>query len=223
MNDNFQYGDIIFLGIIAIFVILRLRSMLGQDKGIDPRDLWKNATNAVSQEKVVQFPGIIIKKEPPEDEIAKEFAANPVIAEGLKAIKSADNSFNFKDFLGGAKVAFEWVLESYSKGDKEKLKMVLSEERFKHFSEDLDQKAGQEQKHETTLIAINESDITEAGMRGNVAFISVQFTTEQVNVVRDKDNNVIEGSVSEIEKAVDIFTFERDVTSRDPNWKITAT
>lgn len=220
MNDSFQYGDIIFLALVAIFVAFRLRAMLGKNTGLDPSEVWKNATRNVSPPKMEQFADRNTPKTEEEPEYLKD---KPEIAKGLQAIKKADNAFSTTDFLSGAKIAFEWVVEAFSKGDKEKLRKILSAERFKHFSDEIDVRKADEVKHETTLVSILNEEITEASLTGNTAHITVQFTTEQINVMRDKQNKVVGGDPSQIEKAIDIWTFERDVSSRDPNWKIIAT
>lgn len=224
MNDSFQYTDIIFLGVVAVFLVLRLRSMLGRDSGIDPREVWKNASRNMNPGMADVFPSHTPVKQSQEEELVPpQLQDNKLVADGLKAIRDADKTFSTSDFLAGAKVAFEWVVEAFSKGDKEKLRAVLSEERFKRFAEDIDTRVSSNSRRETTLVSISAADITEASIRGNTASITIQFTTEQINVMRDKDNKVVGGDPSVIEKAIDIWTFERDVASRDPNWKIVAT
>lgn len=223
MSDGFQYGDLIFLGVIAIFVMLRLRAMLGRDEGIDPKTLWKQPNTIIQQDNVVPFPLQEKPVDPLEQEMEARITTNPQLGEGLKAIKAADGSFNFQEFLAGAKIAFEWVVDAYNKQDKEKLKMVLSEERFQHFSESLDAQAQAETRFETTLVAITQVHITEAGMRGTIAWVNVEFLSEQMNVTKDKENKIVGNDNSVIEHAHDLFTFERDVNSRDPNWKIVGT
>lgn len=221
MSESFQYGDIIFLGLIALFIVLRLRSMLGRDDGTDKKEVWKNATRLMPEDKVMQFPLNPAIRKPVPEEISTE--TDPVVAQGLKAIREADASFSTTDFIHGAKIAFEWVVDAFARSDKDKLRMVLSEERFAHFAEEIDRRASDEHKYQSTLVAVISADITEAELAGTTARITIQFTTEQVNIVRDRDNTLISGNPNEIERLLDIWTFERDTRSRDPNWKITAT
>lgn len=226
MGDNFQYGDLIFLGLIAVFLVLRLRAMLGKDSGIDPREAWRQATRTQPQEKVFVLPESAIrpqKKEKEEDTALEKLKDNVGVSEGLRAIKQVDAQFSATEFINGSKLAFEWVVGAYSKGERDKLKMLLSDERYKYFSDDLDVNLKEGKFPETTLVAITAADITEAGMHDGRAQITVQFTSEQIHVVRDKDKNVISGDPSAIEHVVDIWTFERDPASHDPNWKIIAT
>jgi len=224
MSDSFQYADIVFLALIAAFIALRLRAMLGRGTGLDPREVWKQATRDGMPEKAPVFPDRAAKKpEPEEDVVPPQLQANRPVSEGLRAVKAADPNFSTTEFLLGARLAFEWVIQAFAKGEKEKLRALLSEERLAHFIADIDARAQDEITHEATLVSVLATDITEAAMVATRAQITVQFTSEQVHVGRDKDKNVVSGDPSSIEKVVDVWTFERDTTSRDPNWKITAT
>jgi predicted lipid-binding transport protein (Tim44 family) len=225
MSDGFQYVDLIFLGLIAAFVALRLRSMLGKGTGIDPRDIWKQATRETVTDKkpAATERERPVRKAAPEEEAAEAQQLSPTVASGLKAIRAADTSFSSADFISGAKLAFEWVVDAFAKGDRDKLRMLLSDERFQHFAEALEARSKDGLKHESTLVSILAADITEAQMQGTRAHLTMQFTSEQVSVARDKEGKVVSGDTSAIEKVIDVWTFERDTSSRDPNWKITAT
>lgn len=224
MGEGFQYGDLIFLGLVALFIGLRLRSMLGKQTGLDPREAWKKATREASQEKVIQIPDRVSKAQKQEEEIILEkLKGNVSVSDGLKAIKQADPQFSTTDFVAGSKLAFEWVVSAFSKGDKDKLKMLLSDDRYREFVREVDANLEAGKIQDTTLVAITAADIIEAAMVGSRAQITVQFATEQVSVTRDKDKNIISGDASAIENVVDTWTFERDTASRDPNWKITVT
>jgi len=222
MSDGFQYGDIIFLGLVALFVGLRLRSMLGRNSGMDPRELWKQASRDVKPANTpVVLP--VRKGAADEDLIPPGAQGNPAVADGLKAIRATDATFSTTEFLSGARLAFEWVVNAFSRGDKDKLRTLLSQERFQSFASEIDARAGSGTIQENTLVSILNADVTEASLQGARAHITVQFTSEQVHVTRDKDKNIVSGDPSNIERVVDVWTFERDTASRDPNWKITAT
>ena len=224
MSDSFQYADIILLAFIAAFVALRLRAMLGRKEGLDPREAWKQATREPDVEKPPVFAERAVKKPVPAEEVLPpQIEANKTVADGLRAIKAADANFSVTDFVSGAKLAFEWVVQAFARGEKDKLRALLSDERFSHFAADIAARAQDKVTHETTLVSVLATDITEAMLAGNKAHVTVQFTSEQVNVSRDKDKNVTSGDPLAIEKVIDVWTFERDVNSRDPNWKIIAT
>jgi predicted lipid-binding transport protein (Tim44 family) len=225
MSDNFQFGDIV-LGLIALFVILRLRAVLGRTDGVNPREGWRQATRESLQEKAFIFHDALFRKNAtdkttPEKPDLSGFSATT--AEGLNAIRGADAHFSTTDFLNGARQAFDWVVEAFNKGDREKLRLLLSEERYRHFAAALDERTLRGLRPETTLVSMQESDITEATLVGTRASITVQFTTEQVQVVRDAEGKLVEGDPSITEKVIDVWTFERDVQARDPNWKVVAT
>jgi predicted lipid-binding transport protein (Tim44 family) len=225
MGDGFQYGDLIFLGLIAVFIGLRLRAMLGKETGLDPREAWKQATREVPpQEKVIQLNDRAAKaQKQEEDNILEKLKSNSPVTDGLKAIKLVDPKFSTTDFVSGAKLAFEWVVSAFSKGDKDKLKLLLSDDRYREFVREIDANAEAGKFQETTLVSVTAADIVEAVMIGTKAQITVQFATEQIHITRDKDKNIISGDASTIENVVDTWTFERDTTARDPNWKITVT
>src|SRR5271154_4723724 len=106
MSDGFQYGDIIFLGLMAAFVALRLRSMLGKGGSLDPRDVWKQATRDLEQEKEPTNPERAARKPSAgEDVVPVSLQENPAVVAGLKAIRAADANFSAMEFLSGAKLA----------------------------------------------------------------------------------------------------------------------
>ena len=224
MSDGLQYGDLIFLGLIAVFILLRLRSMLGRDAGIDPREMWKQSMRDPAQEKAAATAERLLRKPVTEEDIVPAtLKDNASVASGLKAIRAADAQFSTTEFLPGAKLAFEWIVDAFSKGNKDKLRALLSDERYQHFADAIDSRGKDGLAHETTLVSILAADITEAELKGSRAHITVQFTSEQVSVARDKEGKVVSGDLSAIEKVIDVWTFERDVSSKDPNWKISAT
>lgn len=225
MGEGFQYGDLIFLALVALFIGFRLRAMLGKQTGFDPREAWKQATrDAQPQDKVIQIPDRISKAQQQEEEsILEKLKGNTTVTDGLKAIKQADAQFSPTEFIAGAKMAFEWVVSAFSKGDRDKLRMLLSDERYKEFTREIDANMQAGRQQDTTLVAITAADILEAALVGTKAQVTVQFVTEQISVIRDKDGNIISGDASAIENVVDTWTFERDTNSRDPNWKITLT
>src|ERR1700678_2707123 len=103
MSDGFQYGDIIFLGLIAAFVALRLRSMLGKGSNLDPREVWKQATRDLTLEKTPFPPERSVKKlSPEEDAVPASLQENSAVVSGLKAIRGMDPNFSTTDFLSGA-------------------------------------------------------------------------------------------------------------------------
>ncbi len=148
---------------------------------------------------------------------------NSPVAETIRQIKAKDPQFTATGFLQGAKAAFEMVFDAFAKGDRQTLKMLLSEAIFQHFSRELDQRNAQANKSETTLVSVTGKEISQATLDKNTARLTVHFESEQVTVVRGPKGEIVEGNPSELHHVEDQWVFERDVTSKNPNWKIIET
>jgi predicted lipid-binding transport protein (Tim44 family) len=115
------------------------------------------------------------------------------------------------------------IVEAYAAGDKETLRPLLADDVFGGFERAIDERAARGQTLDTQLITIREAEITKAEMQGSRARVTVRFVSEQVNVVRDRGGRVVEGDPGSAEEVVDIWTFERDLRSDDPNWLLVET
>jgi len=238
MNDVFDIYTIIFLA-LAVFIFLRLRSVLGQRTGRErpPYDPY-SAREPVrpATEKVVALP-----KRTPEATQApvEQVPATPVaasaerwkgiaaagtpIAAGLDAIAAGDAEFDGAHFIAGARAAYEMIVTAFADGDRRTLKNLLSPEVYDGFDHAIGAREKKGEKVETRFVAIDSADITHAEMRGRVAQLTVRFVSQLVSVTRDKDGAVIDGSPDKVTDVTDVWTFARDISSRDPNWKLVAT
>jgi predicted lipid-binding transport protein (Tim44 family) len=224
MSEGIPYADIIILALVAGFILLRLRSVLGQKIGNDNPDFFKkNKPDELERDTIIRpsekQPKPKMKEEAVQDSYLQSAPESPTV-ETLKAIKAKDSEFSATEFLQGAKMAFEMIFEGFSKADRAPLKMLLSEALFKQFDAELEARAKEESKTETTLVSVTAREISRAELSGSTARLTVNFTSEQITVVRDKDHKIIEGDPSEVLEVLDEWTFERDITSRNPNWKI---
>jgi len=225
--SDIPYADLIILALIAGFILLRLRSVLGSKPGDD--FFAKKQQSAADrlqfkQDPVVQLDEKSLKPKPKEEADAYlMMLADGPVAESLRQIKSKDPQFTATGFLQGAKAAFEMVFDAFVKGDRQTLKMLLSDPIFQHFSHELDNRTKQENKSETTLVSVIAKDITQAISDKNMARLTVHFESEQVTVIRGPKGNIVEGNPSELHHVEDQWTFERDLTSKNPNWKIIET
>jgi len=224
MSEGIPYADLVILALIAGFILLRLRSVLGQKTGNENPDFFKKKT----LEKTVVEPIIRptdkllkprIKEEQPQDTYLQTLG-DDATASTLKQMKDKDGEFSATIFLQGAKMAFEMVFEGFAKGDKAPLKMLLAEPLYKQFESEIDATAVPERKTETTLVSVAAKDIIKAELDNSIARLTVKFLSEQITVVRDMDGKIIEGDASEVNDVVDEWTFERDIASKNPNWKI---
>jgi predicted lipid-binding transport protein (Tim44 family) len=224
--DGLPFADIIILGLIAVFIVLRLRNTLGKEVGHKPdlEDLRNRLEGKPVEEKVVDMQG---QPAPAADEktVKAEAAAREAIGDlgllaGVDAIAAVDANFSINGFLEGAKGAFEWVLKAYSAGDVDTLKMLLAAPIFEEFNHALEAAKAQNTKTETTLVAIKDAQILAASLEKNIARVTVRFVSDQVEVVRDAEGKIIDGDPSKTEVVEDQWVFERDVKSRNPNWMV---
>jgi predicted lipid-binding transport protein (Tim44 family) len=241
MGNGFQFLDIILLAAIAAFLVLRLRGVLGKRTGLDKRsaDPFGPRERAEDEdEKVISLPdrskgtraedtgqedaGAEEEIAPEAAEAEAEAAATPLAA-GLRQIKRADKSFDEDGFVTGARTAFEWVIEAFARGDAKTLRPLLSNDVYGDFSGAIEERQNAGQVLETTLVGITEAQIIEAELQGRTAFVTIKFVSEQVNVVRDSDGEVVEGDPNHVTKITDIWTFARNTRSRDPDWTLVAT
>jgi predicted lipid-binding transport protein (Tim44 family) len=226
MNDGIPYADIVILALIAGFILLRLRSVLGSKMGNDHPDYFNRPANVLPEklEPVVQIDEKSLKPKPQEETDAyMATLSNPAVSEVLNSIKDKDTQFSATHFLEGARGAFEMIFEAFAKGDGETLKFLLSDPIFQEFSKHMAARGTQENKTETTLVSVQAKDITHASIDGTVAHITVKILSEQVTVVRNPKGEIVDGNPSDIHHVDDNWTFERDVTAKNPNWKVIET
>lgn len=225
MGGDFQFFDIIILAMIAGFLVLRLRRVLGRRDGHegkypDPfRDAPENDKDTFDEDNVVQLPD---RSGETTDAMADIDEDDPIAA-GLTRIRIADPSFDPNMFAEGAKVAFEMVLTAFASGDRKTLKGLLSPDVYRNFEEAISEREQAGEELEDTLVGIKVSKIIEAAMDGNQAMVTVKFTSEQISVLRDAEGQVIDGNPNEVIDVTDFWTFSRDTRSSDPNWTLVGT
>lgn len=226
MSEEFPYADIIILALIAGFVLLRLRSILGQkNEGDKPNFFQPSKDRSQEDSEPVVLLGEKSIKARPRVEIDPYAAA---LSEGsllqtINDIKAKDPSFNATIFIEGAKMAFEMVFDAFNKGDKQTLSALLSQEIYDDFIRDLEVREKQEHKQETTLLSVFAKEIKRVKLDKNIAQITIYFESEQVTVERGKTGEIVGGDPSDVQHVHDEWVFERDVTSKNPNWKIIET
>tara|TARA_B100000886_G_scaffold116254_1_gene78178 strand:- start:2709 stop:3311 length:603 start_codon:yes stop_codon:yes gene_type:complete len=192
MNNSFGYLDIILLGMIAGFIILRLRSILGRKTGHESK-VYPNFS-----EKKFSMP----QKEPKTPE------------KNLNILEGKDK----KEFLRGAEIAYESILTSFSNGDLIKLKALLSPDMFSNFSEAIKLRKKDNIKSEFTFIGVKESSVEKYAKIKDNLFATVKFVAEVISVKRDKNNNIIEGNPDKIKFVTDNWKFTKNINNNSPNW-----
>jgi len=197
MSSQFGFIDIILLAMFAGFIILRLRNILGRKTGYQGKP-----TNRY-------FPKGM--------EVLKDIENNEAIREG-----NVDEEAK-KQFLKGADVAYEQIITSFAKGDKKSLKGLIGKGLFGEFSEVIDERKKKELKYETTFIGIKSSKILEFKKIENVYKVTVDFVSEIITCVKDKNNQIIEGNPDVIKTVNDVWKFSKNMWSQDPTWYLVET
>lgn len=230
MNEGFQFLDIILFAMVAAFLVLRLRSVLGRRTGHQPRppdNMTPRRTEPEPEGNVIELPDRTGEHaESPADtglaDAPGSGERSPLEA-GLTQIQIADPSFKREEFLGGARSAFEMVVHAFAVGDTGTLRSLLNDDVFENFQTAIGDRLKAGQTLETTVIGIKSAEVIEAAMHGRNAVVTVKFVSEQVNVTRDTAGNAVDGDPNQVTDVIDIWTFSRNTRSRDPNWKLVET
>lgn len=226
MGDGFQFLDIVLFAMVAAFLVLRLRSVLGRRTGHEqPRQdpMSQRSQEREKEGNVIELPGRSDNRNGENTAATAGFEADDPIAGGLTRIGIADNSFDPTSFVEGARSAFEMIVQAFASGDKDTLRNLLADDVFEGFNEAIDERAKENHTLETSIIGIKSADIVEADMVERNAMVTIKFVSEQVNVTRDSEGRIIEGDPNQITDITDIWTFSRNTKSRDPNWKLVET
>lgn len=236
MGHMFDVTTIIFL-VLAVVIFLRLRSVLGKRTGherppYDPysarnRDADSAETSTRADDNIIPLPGQAPTSGPSQaseaatlDKVAPEGTA---LNEALRKILSADRSFDPQGFVQGARAAYEMIVTAFAAGDRKTLKNLLSRDVYDGFVAAISDRESRGETIESTFVGIDKADIVEAAMKGNTAQVTVKFRSELISATRDRDGAIVDGDPNAVSDVTDIWTFARDTTSRDPNWKLVAT
>ena len=193
MNYSFEYIDIILLAMIAGFIFLRLRGILGKKSGFEDK---------MSASFAHDFPA----------EKSKKTSNEKTFDEKAK-----------KDFLSGAKIAYETIITSFSSGNLKNVKPLLDKKVYDQFDEAIKTRDASGQVSETTFIGIDTAEIKNHENKKGFLEVTVSFVSEIISCVKDKDNNILSGDPKKIKKVFDTWTFSKDVTSNNPNWLLIST
>lgn len=216
MGDGYQFIEIVVFAVIAGVLVVRLRSVLGRRTGTEQRrDPFTPPSSDMPPQKVVPLPRRNRLAPPP---------AGPLpLGQALDQLKAADKSFDEKAFLGGARAAFEIIVNAFAKGDSATLEPLLSHEVYASFAAAIRERAARHETLSTNLLTLKTVDIAEASLAADIAQVTVRFVSDQINVTRTAEGKVVDGNPDQVEEKTDLWTFSRPVNSRDPNWTLVAT
>ena len=233
MDGGIPFIDIIFFAMVAAFLILRLRSVLGRRTGNErqrPTEFGRRPEVARG-DAVRNDPsrGEASRGDKPSDNVVtlpdrgKAVRTEGPAAAGLARIQAADPSFDEGRFLQGARAAFEMIVTAFANGDRDTLRPLTSGEVFANLERAMRERETAGHTFDSTLVGIKDVDLVAADLDGREARVTVRFVSEQVNVTRDSEGQTIAGSASAVDEVTDLWTFARDTRSRDPNWLLVAT
>jgi predicted lipid-binding transport protein (Tim44 family) len=145
------------------------------------------------------------------------------LGQGLDAIVAQDSSFDPRHFLSGARSAYEMIVLAFANGDRRALRDLLSSEVYDSFDAVIKDREKHEQKTETRFVSIDKAELVGAEMRDRTAQLAVRFVSQMISVTRDKTGTIVDGNPDKVADITDVWTFARDTSSRDPNWKLVGT
>lgn len=240
MSQYFDFTTIIFM-VIALFVFLRLRNTLGTRTGTEEKPpqndrVSKTATNDNKGEKednVVSLPisegvappkldadTVALKRK---NEITKIAGGNEDVQAGLLAIADSDQDFWAKEFLAGARSAYEMIVTAFASGDQKTLRNLLDKEVYESFSAVITDRESRKENVEFTFVGFNGVSITDAELENSTARISIHFKSQVISATKTESGELIDGDEVAVTDIADAWTFSRSMKARDPNWKLVAT
>lgn len=244
MDGRIDLTTLLFL-VLAVVIFLKLRSVLGRRTGHEQtryerlkaqQEASQRNGKLVGQDKVVTLPRrereevearpAVAQAETRTDveERAKGLAgANGELAEDLVAIVRADTTFDPDQFLKGARAAYELIVTAFAEGNRRALKDLLSRDVYDGFVGAISERESRGEQIDQSFVGIRSADIVEAELKNGIAQLSIKFVSELISATRDKAGEVITGDPKRIKEVTDIWTFAREVASRNPNWKLVAT
>ncbi|MGR3502102.1 Tim44/TimA family putative adaptor protein [Pseudaestuariivita sp.] len=212
--------QLLVLAGIAVFLILRLKSVLGTREGFEKPPADAPATAGPSRQRSFE-----VIEGGPDPDIVDHVPAGSPAAEALAQMKGAEPSFGVSDFLGGARGAYEMILMGFERGDMAEIKPFLSDDVYESFAEVVENREQQGLKVEAEFVGVRELSLTDAEFdpATSIGEVTVKFIGEMTSVVRDAGGTIVEGEPGKIKRQKDVWTFARTMGADDPNWQLVAT
>lgn len=210
---------IVILALVALFIGLRLYSVLGERTGHEQQPILKPADPDARVEPRVTRPPVAS----PTPAEGGDLAYVPLAGPGVRAILAADPAFDVASFLEGAKAAYRMILEAFWKGDLDAIRPHVDPHVFETFAGAVEQRTRDGLTLDNRLVAIDQSVISEANVERSLAVLTVRFEADIAAVTRNAEGEVVAGSMSDAVQTRDLWTFRRDLSSRDPNWLLIET
>jgi len=240
MSEAFDIYTLLFL-VLAVVIFIRLRNVLGRRTGNErpPYDPYttpdaKRAGAPEPNEAVVALPRGRSSRAPLgeasgpsmediEARLGRHAVKDSPLGQSLTALIRVDPGFDPGQFVDGAKAAYEMIVMAFAEGDEAALKQLLGSDVYEGFQRAMREREARGEKVESSLVGIDKADIIESEVKNRTAYVTVKFVSEMISVTRDAEGEVVEGDPKKVREVTDIWTFARDITSKNPNWKLVAT
>ena len=210
---------IVILALVALFIGLRLYSVLGERSGHEQQPILKPADQDARVEPRPAQPSVA----PAITQDSGDLAFLPTAGPGIRAILAADPGFDVARFLEGAKAAYRMILEAFWKGDLEAMRSHVDAHVFETFAGAVEQRQKDGLKLDNRLVAFDQAIISEATIERSLAVLTVRFEADIAAITRNAEGEVVAGSMSDAVQTRDLWTFRRDLSSSDPNWLLIET
>lgn len=222
-----SFLDIILLAMVAGFILLRLRSVLGRRTGHEPHpgEGVNEPNRGGDDDNVVPLPDQTSREAAVErrKESAKLWADDSPIAGGLTQIKIADPKFDVDNFIDGSRAAYEMIVTAFAAGDHDTLRNLLADDVYESFAGAIDEREEAGRTLEQAIVAVEGAEIAEAELNGRDAEVTVKFVTDMISTLKDENGEPLPGQSTGPRRVTDIWTFGRDTGVRDPNWRLIET
>lgn len=236
MSSSIDMSTIVF-GLLALFVIWQLRAVLGKRTGAErpperPAPLAREAdrepmarpSEPANEDRVIRMSEMRERARFEDADRWKPYVeAGTPVGDGLDAIARRDPSFNLREFVEGAKQAYEMIVTAFAKGDKRALQSLLAKDVYDGFAAAIADRETRGETAETTFVSIDDVKVERATLDGSTADVTLRLHSKLISAVRARDGAVVDGAPDKVADVFDLWTFSRDVTSRDPNWKLVST
>jgi predicted lipid-binding transport protein (Tim44 family) len=215
MNEGFAFFDIIIFAMLAGYLVFQLRRALGRrSDNQEPKSKPSPEQRPKHGEtdNVVTIKPNKNKKENQEETLG-----------GLTELREKDPSFSDTDFIKGSKEAFSWIVEAFSKGEISKLEPLLSGPLFNGFKQAIEQREANQLSLETNVVSIKSAQIHNVTVKNDQVSITVEYVTDQIKSTRNSKDEIVDGDPDTIETVTDLWTFNRNIKSQNPNWTLVKT
>lgn len=217
MNDGFAFFDIIIFAMLAGYLVFQLRRALGRRSDNQESKSKPSPEQRAKHSEADNVVAIKPNKNKDENEEQDETLG------GLTELREKDSSFSDTDFINGSKEAFSWIVEAFSKGETSKLEPLLSEPLFNGFKQAIEQREADQLSLETNIVSMKSAQIHNVTVNQDQVNITVEYVTDQIKSTRNAKDEIVDGDPDTIDTVTDLWTFSRNIKSKNPNWTLVKT